>query len=223
MDGVFPRKKPGFILSSDQLIEVMTKYPKHSIWNYDFTTSTEELYGLDRFGMFYQKNTPVVLVFHGGALITPEKIGDLNPANPLISGSDDGLQGLLDGRLPDGIRTSVHSYNHIMNGVVVTNRRYGIVMPYEVARSTRSGVQSRDELLKNPLAVARAGGRVQFKQFLSKIPGNDPPVNYQNYKELDPTKSSGCLIKVCNDAFVFTTSPTDNPQKFAVYTGPAAR
>jgi hypothetical protein len=158
----------GFLASTPDMIDVKLIHPlSHPVWSKWFTTSSEEYNGKTRSGK------PVVLEVHGGGILTQlqrlEKAYEEGITKEFGARLDD--QEVLDaiyGKLPGGITLPIYTLAEIRRGINPEERRFGVIMDYSTARDTRSGFFTVDELIKNPIAIARAGSIKRLEDYAIK-------------------------------------------------------
>ncbi len=149
----------GIVVTMPELIAAKIKADKeHDFWKKWHTVYTEESIGIDKKGLFYKKDEPVVVIVNGGGILTPGRIKQAY-ADGLIGNSaqysEDEFEALLEGR---GFDETIHMYKleDIQAGKLPTElpHRFGVVLPYKTASETSSGHQKNTP--NNPLALARA-------------------------------------------------------------------
>jgi len=167
----------GFVASMPQLLHARVNADfDNEIWNTWFFTSTSE----ESVATTAQGNHVAVMVHGGGIFATPERFRKLYLAS-VDRSSVDGFTGLfgakileteardvLEGKLPDGTEIPVFSFDDLKRGIANLPRRYAIVMDFEMARTSKCGYASFDELKDDPLMIARAGGVEAAARYLDK-------------------------------------------------------
>ncbi|MBI4448316.1 hypothetical protein HY643_05020, partial [Candidatus Woesearchaeota archaeon] len=64
-------KKDGFVASMPEMIAAKCLTDKsHDFWNNWYTTLSEEDFGIDKKGLHVKKDKPVLVVLHGGGILT---------------------------------------------------------------------------------------------------------------------------------------------------------
>ncbi len=169
----------GYVATMPELIAAKLKAEKsHDFWQKWYTVHTEENIGVDSKGRFYTANEPVLVVVNGGGILTPKRIMKAyedglinNSAKYNIQEFDD----LLDGKLPSGESLDLFRFEEIRDRVSSLPHRFGVVMPYSVAQSTKSGYHQKKGFIENPLAIARAGGVENLESYyeMAKASDND--------------------------------------------------
>lgn len=127
-----------------------------------------------------QGNHVVVAVHGGGIFASPERFKKLYHANVNRS-SEFGFTGLfgakisegeahdvLHGRLPDGTEIPVYPFDEFKRGIADLPRRYAVVLDFEMAKNSKNGNDTFDNLKDNPLMIARAGGVDAAAAYLDK-------------------------------------------------------
>ncbi len=167
----------GFVASMPQLLYARASADfDNEIWNTGFLTSNSE----ESVARTPRGNHVAVVVHGGGIFSTPERFRQLYLAN-VNRNSPDGFTGLFgarilereardiqDGHLPDGTEIPVFSFDEIKQGIANLPRRYAVVMDFELARTSKCGFVSFDDLKKDPLMIVRAGGIDAAARYLDK-------------------------------------------------------
>ncbi len=164
--------RKGIVATMPELIAAKVRADKsHKFWKQWYTVHTEENIGTDKKGRFYGRNEPVLIVVNGGGILTPERIRQAY-SDGLVGHSarytEDEFNELLDGKLPDGSSLTLYPYDKIEKGVSGLPHRFGVVMPYQAAKETKSGYHKKKEFLGNPLAITRNGGRENLEEYYEK-------------------------------------------------------
>ena len=171
------------------------------IWTNWYTANSEEDVVNDSQGRFGKKEKPVVVVLHGGGILSsPDRI-DLAYKAELTNQraakfSDEEARAVLEGRMPDGKTVPVMAYNDFVKATGLP-ARYGVVLDFDKAKSTKSDHQKVSGLYDNPLVIARAGGVEQAKQALDRAKERFQSEKYGNwhrFNEIDPTQVQGRLL-----------------------------
>ncbi len=156
----------GFVASMPALLHARANAPYHNIiWNTWFTSNSEE-----SVAMTPQGQRVVVTVHGGGIFASPERFEKLYHASVARS-CEIGFTGLftakitateateaLQGKLPDGTVIPVFSFEEFKRGVKDLPRRHAVVMDYEMAKKSKNGYETFDDLKDDPLMIVRAGG-----------------------------------------------------------------
>ena len=170
----------GFVVSMPQLLHARVNADYgNEIWNTWFFTSNSE----ESLVTTKQGNQVAVMVHGGGIFATPERFRKLYLSNVNRS-CKTGFTGLfgakitereardmVEGMLPDGTQIPVFPFDEIKRGVANLPRRYAIVMDFAMARKSKHGYASFDELKNDPLMIARAGGVDAAAAYLDKAKG----------------------------------------------------
>ena len=191
----------GFVASLPDLLRARVNAPfDNEIWeNWFFTSNSEESLVIKPDGK------PAVVVVHGGGIFArPERFRQLYLA-PTWRDSDDGFTGLfgakildkeaheiLEGRCPDGTEIPVLSYSDISNGNDDLPRRYAVVMDFEMARTSKCGLASFEDLKEDPLMIVRAGGPDAAAAYLDvakEYYGTDVLGSWHRFDDMDPFRS----------------------------------
>ena len=196
----------GFVASMPQLLHARANADfDNEMWNsWFFTSNSEESLAITPAG-----NRVAVFVHGGGIFATPERFRQLYFANVGRS-SKDGFTGLfgakilkqeaLDvqaGKLPDGTRIPVFSFDDIKRGVADLPRRYAIVMDFELARATPRGFTSYDELKDDPIMIARSGGAEPAAAYLDKAQefyGTEEMGSWHRFDQMNPDQPQTYIL-----------------------------
>ncbi len=190
----------GFVASMPQLLHARVNAPyDNEIWNTWFFTSNSE----ESIATTPQGNHVAVAVHGGGIFATPERFRKLYLASVSRS-SPDGFTGLfgakilareaqdvLDGKLPDGSEIPVFPFDEFKRGVADLPRRYAVVMDFEMARTSKCGFASFDDLKDDPLMIARAGGVEPLARYLDQAQdyyGTTEMGSWHRYDDLNPNQ-----------------------------------
>ena len=170
----------GFVASMPQLLHSRLNADYgNEIWNTWFFTSNSE----ESLATTKQGNQVAVMVHGGGIFATPERFRKLylSSVNRSCKTGFTGLFGakiaereardMAEGKLPDGTEIPVFSFDEIKRGVANLPRRYAIVMDFDLARKSKRGYATFDELKDDPLMIARAGGAEAAAAYLDKAQG----------------------------------------------------
>ena len=188
----------GFVASMPQLLHARVNADfDNEIWNTWFFTSTSE----ESVATTPQGNHVAVVVHGGGIFATPERFRKLYLANVGRS-STDGFTGLFGakileqeardvqrGHLPDGTEIPVFSFDEFKRGVANLPRRYAVVMDFEMARTSKCGYASFDDLKDDPLMIVRAGGVEPLAKYLDKAQdyyGTTEMGSWHRFDDLNP-------------------------------------
>lgn len=190
----------GFVASMPQLMHARMNAPfDNEIWdNWFFTSNSEENTVRSPRG-----NRLAVVVHGGGIFSTPERFRKLYLAN-VNRLSADGYTGVFgakileqeardiqEGRLPDGTEIPVFSFDEFKRGDADLPRRYAVVMDFEMARTSKCGYASFDELKDDPLMIVRAGGVEAAAKYLDKSKdyyGTTEMGSWHRFDDLNPNQ-----------------------------------
>ena len=188
----------GFVASMPQLLHARVNAPfDNEIWDTWFFTSNSE----ESMVKTPQGNHVAVLVHGGGIFATPARFRKLYLAST-DRHSKDGFTGLfggkileqeahdiLEGRCPDSTQIPVFSYSEFRKGNTDLPRRYAVVMDFEMARTSKCGLASFDELKDDPLMIVRAGGAEAAAAYLDKAQeyyGTSVMGSWHRFDDMDP-------------------------------------
>ena len=188
----------GYVASMPQLLHARVNAPfDNEIWDTWFFTSNSE----ESVAATPQGNHVAVIVHGGGIFARPERFRQLYLAST-DRHSKDGFTGLfggrireqeahdiLEGRCPDGTEIPVFSYSEFRKGIAELPRRYAIIMDFEVARTSKCGFASFDELKDDPLMIVRAGGVEAAAAYLDKAQefyGTSVMGSWHRFDDMEP-------------------------------------
>ena len=166
----------GIVVSMPELIAAKIKADKtHKFWNKYYTVQSEENIGIDVNGKILDRGESALVVVHGGGILTSERIGRAYDEG-LIGGSakytQEEFSNLLRGELPDGNSIRLYSIDDLKRSSPI-ERKYGVVIPYGLARETKSGYHGKDEFMRNPLVIARFGGMENIEKYFDLAKSSD--------------------------------------------------
>ncbi len=170
----------GFVASMPQLLHARVDADyNNEIWNNWFFTSNSE----ESLATTSQGTRVAVMVHGGGIFSTPDRFRKLYLSNQSRA-SKTGFTGLfgakitehearnlVEGRLPDGTEIPIVPIDELIRGTTQLPRRYAIVMDFDLAKNSKRGYATFDELKNDPLMIARAGGVEAAAAYLDKAQG----------------------------------------------------
>ncbi|MBU4241963.1 MAG: hypothetical protein KKF52_01900, partial [Nanoarchaeota archaeon] len=107
---------------------------------------------------------------------------------------------LLDGKLPDDSSIELFSFEDIKKGVSNLPHRFGVVMPYSIAQSTKSGWHKKKAFMENPLVIARAGGVENLESYYKMAKHSDGDLGcYHPFKDRDASVPQGRVLFLGNN------------------------
>src|SRR3989344_6268077 len=192
----------GIIANMPEFIAAKVKADKsHAFWQNWYTVLTEENIGIDKKGSFYTRGEPVLVVMHGGGILTPDRIQQAYDEG-LISNSakyrNEEFDALLEGRLLDGTSFPLYRLEDIKDGRSNLPHQFWVVLPYKTAQDTKSGYHQKKPFLENPLVLARtAGSHDYLESFYEKAKASDGDLgNYHPFSGRDATIPQGRVLFV---------------------------
>ncbi|MBI5064825.1 hypothetical protein HZA97_01185 [Candidatus Woesearchaeota archaeon] len=186
------KEKNGVVASLPYLIAGLSVADENNflkgIWH---TAHSEENLGIDKEGKFFDKGTAVVVVVHGGGLLTPNRIERAYSEGLSEEGKvkfeENEFENLLKGILPSGERIKLYSVDDVKNGKVKNLfGRYGVVTCYK--NYALPSAYEKKDFLNNELVIARAGTLEYLDKYFENVKngsfiGKEIVYHYQSYKE----------------------------------------
>ena len=192
----------GIVLNMPEFIAAKAKAERnHVFWLDWYTVLTEENIGIDKKGSFYNKGDSVLVVMHGGGILTPNRIQQAYDEGLLDYSAkyrDEEFDALLEGRLLDGTSFPLYRLEEIKDGRSGLPHQFGVVMPYSLAQGTKSGHHKKKPFLENPLVLARtAGSHDSLEAFYEKAKASDGDLgNYHPFSGRDAMIPQGRVLFV---------------------------
>jgi hypothetical protein len=171
----------GRVLTMPELIRLKNHVgDDHYFWENYADVHTEENMGTDTDGLYVPRGKGVVLVVHGGGLLTPDRIKEaINDG--LVDGSGkyepSEFSELLKGNLPSGEKIPIYRLDDVKKETP-KERRFGVALPFDEAAGTSSGQHSKNDFVNNPLVVARNGGKEGLEEYFDKADRQSGVGNY---------------------------------------------
>lgn len=166
----------GFVASMPDLLHARVDADYDNfIWNTWFTTNSEENIVNTPAG-----NKALVSVHGGGIFGVPARFrklfhADVNRHNDigytgLFAGkiTNKEAAAILEGKLLDGTEMPMYDYDDFAKGINDLPRRYGVVMDYDTAKNSITGMAPFDALKADPMMIVRAGGPQAAARYLDK-------------------------------------------------------
>lgn len=192
--------KSGIVASMPYLIAGKATADKDNyLWEDWFTALTEEDVGVDKKGSFVKKDKAVLVIVHGGGILTPNKIKkaydeELTGQNA-AKFTEEEFDDLLEGKLPNGESIKLYSFTDFEKGTPDPFGRYGVVINYQTAKNTKSGYYKKKAFMKNQVVIARAGGLEHLDTYFEKAKGaNGEVANCHPFKDIDSSQPQGRLL-----------------------------
>jgi len=187
----------GFVASMPQLLHARTNAPYDNIiWNTWFTSNSEESVVTTK-----QGNRVVVAVNGGGIFASPDRFervyrASVDRSNPegftgQYAGkiSEREAHDVLEGKLPDGSEIPVYPFDEFKRGVPGLPMRYGVILDFEMARSSLRGYETFENLKDEPNMIVRAGGVEANIAYLDRFRDRHNTKlmgNWHPYNRIDP-------------------------------------
>ncbi len=183
----------GHVATLPELLQARARADrKHLVWEEWYAALSDEYAGPGPDG------TPVVIVLHGGGLLTPERIERAYAkglTDTCAARLDEGeWLDLLEGKLPDGTTIPMHAYEDFKESASELPRRYGVIIDFEDAKGTQSGRQEREPFLANPLAVARSGGEETAAAYFDRAQKDGELGCWHPFGSVDPSEAQGRVL-----------------------------
>ena len=193
----------GIVLNMPEFIAAKAKAAQsHAFWKNNHSLHTEEDIGVDKAGKFYRRDTPILVVMHGGGILTPDR-AEAACAEGLLDGSarykEKEFEDLLKGNIYI-TNFPLYSIGKVKKGISDLPHQFGVVMPYEMATQPISGYHNKKQFLENPLVIARAASRLDYLEDYyekAKAPDNDLG-NWHPFEGRDTSIPCGRILFIYN-------------------------
>ncbi len=200
MDEVAPN---GIIATMPYLIAGKSQADRSNyLWQNWFTALSEEDAGIDKNGKLVGRGQAVVLVVHGGGILTPERIRQAYSEGLTLQNAakfkEEEFSSLLNGVLPSGESINLYTVDDVKRGIPVPFGRYAVWMPAETAKSKPSGYHKKSDFMSNELVIARAGTLKHLDAYFEKakhLLDNDVG-NWYKFGEIDFHHPQGRVLFV---------------------------
>ena len=195
----------GYVASMPELLHARANADYDNIiWNTWFTSYTEESVVTTP-----QGNRVVVVVNGGGIFASPERFekayrASVDRANPqgltgqyAVKITTKEARDVLEGRLADGTEIPVYQLDEFKRGVANLPLRYGVILDFELARSSKRGYETFENLKDEPNMIARAGGVEPLAAYLDQAQArHDTKVmgNWHPYNRIDPEQPQTRIV-----------------------------
>jgi len=215
-------EKDSHILTMPELIYARTKVNNDHFLNQEsYATHTEDHVGLDVDGLFYKKDTPTLVVTHGGGSVTPDRISDTIKNQSIRSKStEEEFYNLLKGNLKyyDG-NTKIYEFEEIKDGIQDLPHRYGVAIPLSVVNEYYQNNNDneffrRNGFVNHPLNICRNGGIENLEEFFEKVKSPNDDICVKNiWKSIEP-RNYFCYLNILNknyeDSNLISLKPKNN-------------
>ena len=191
----------GYVASLPQLLHARTRAEfNNEIWRtWFFTLNSEESVVTKPDG------THAVVFVHGGGIFgSPSRFKNLYYAS-VDRRSKDGFTGLFgakildseavaiqNGEVPGSAKLPVYSYEEFLLGIERLPRRYAVIMDFDVARKSKNGFATFEELKQDPVMIVRSGGPGPATDYLEKAKsfyGLDKMGSWNRFDDINPKQS----------------------------------
>ncbi len=187
----------GFVASMPQLLHARAhaRYD-NIIWNTWFTSNSEESV------VTTPQGNHVVVAVHGGGIFASAERFERVYRSSTYRSSPEGftgqyaakitpgeVDGVLNGRLPDGTEIPVYSFAEFKRGVPGLPMRYAVVSDFEMMRRATRGYETFEVLKDEPNMIVRAGGVEPLAAYLDAAQrrhGTRVMGNWHPYNRIDP-------------------------------------
>ncbi len=195
----------GFVASMPQLLHARADAAYDNIiWNPWFTANSEECVAKTARG-----HRVVVAVHGGGIFASAERFRKLFHAS-VSRTCEIGFTGLfagkiaereasdvLEGKLPDGAEIPVFPFDEFKRGVADLPWRYAVVMDFEMAKKSKNGNETFDDLKDDPLMTVRAGGVEAAAAYLDKATDRHTTAvmgSWHSFNDIDPDQPQARIL-----------------------------
>ena len=212
MEDIYP---DGLIASLPELVEMQVTHtgaaPGLLI---PFMSSSEELMGVDTRGMYTRIDGPLILVFHGAGLVTPDREED-SPDFIAKFTQDEFDELVSDGFEQKTGKVPIFSLNKLKELGKVSLPRYGVAVPYDLSKILGSGPIGLSTFTSNPLVIARAGGEEFLERYFNamKAPFQPQVAHEHVLSRVDFNTPRGVVLESAGGFTIRTfTNPTGIPE-----------
>jgi len=160
----------GFVASMPEIVYARTQADfGNELWNYRYSTTSDESIVNSSSGL------KVVTVHGGGIFSSSDRIRQayaLDSKYYRMTGdftarlSEKEAAELLQGLLPDGSR--IPMYEDFKTGIASLPRRYGVITPFDIAKSAVEGEAKVADMRHDPMVIVRCGGVKQAEAYMRK-------------------------------------------------------
>lgn len=182
----------GSVATLPQLIAGKALADKNNyLWQNLYTALSEEVIGT------YEGKEYFVIV-HGGGILTPARMKKaINKG--LINGSAELSQEEFDNALTGNVNGKTIPVYTSIDEITDPLGHYAIKIPLEMIKKTKSGQQTKEEFMNNPLVLARNGGTQNLEAYFNKAQLNNTVGNYY-WLERDASTPQGRLLFVLDSS-----------------------
>ncbi len=170
----------------------------HVFWNEGCDVHTEENIGIDENGIRYGAGDSVLVIVHGGGLLSPERVISAYESGSTLGGSvrykPQEFNDLLEGKLSNGDNLDLFELEDIKKGVLDLPHRFGIVMPYSKAVKSKTVLDRKKDFLTNDLVIARLAGCKQVENYYERMIGVARQFCVHVLPRLDPNIPQGRFL-----------------------------
>lgn len=213
----------GIVLTIPELIETIVPMNRHSKdndllrnWHHGHT---EENIGIDKYGYFYNKGEPILMIVNGGGLLTPDRISrayDQGLVNGSVRYSDKEWDNFLKKIAGSGL--PIYKIEDILTNEKLLPHRNIIVMPYSDVRGRDSNKLFLDKFIADKLVIARNGGLRNLKEYYDIMSSREGVGNFHPYYDdkINPKIPQGRMLYLGEFDSGFNCLGVDSQGRFAV-------
>ena len=194
----------GNVASMPQLLAGKATAEKTNyLWKNWFTALSEEHVGLDQQKHYGRARKPIVLLIHGGGILTPERIFQaytegLTPQNAARFKQEE-WDNLLKGTLPNGESIQIYNLEDVRKAKIPDPfGRYGVAVDFELAKSLATGYHDKTTFMNAPLVQARAGTLEYLEKYFDKAVTRGTVGNHHKLAVIDPQQPQGRVLFILN-------------------------
>ncbi len=169
----------------------------HDVWKRWYSVQSEENVGISPY-----TGGRVVIVVHGGGILTSQRIFQaykegLTPQRA-AKYTEKEFSDLWYGNLPNGEKIPMYVMQDLEQGNISDPfGHYGVIVDFDQVKATTSGYHTKEDFMKNPLVLARAGTLEYLEAYFDKAKYSKGKVgNWHRFAEIDPSTPQGRVLFV---------------------------
>ena len=193
------------VATAPLLIAVLSQTDvEHVLWREEvIDTYTEVVTGIDTEGRLGYAGQPVLVVVHGGGILTPKRIreayktGSVDPVSGAALYSKGEFNRVLEGRLPFG-EIPTYTADEVRQGIIPDIfDSYAVCMDGRHVQEQSLGRCYRGEFMDNDLVVAIAGTLEYLTPFFDRIASDlEASPDFPSYKTVDFSRPQGHIQRL---------------------------